>query len=173
MNGTDPAATGIDIAFTLNGEPVALRVAGFETLLWVLREQLGLRGAKDACLQGECGACTVLFDGMPVCSCLVLAADADGAAVTTVEGLGTSHRPSDVQQALVEDAAVQCGYCTPGLVVAITHLLATHEEPSRDDIREALAGNLCRCTGYGAIVRAVERLAGVDVAAGRDSEEGP
>lgn len=163
----------LDVTITVNGEPMTVQVAGFETLLWVLRERLGLRGAKDACLQGECGACTVLLDGMPVCSCLMLAADADGAVVTTVEGLGTSQRPSDVQQALVDEAAVQCGYCTPGLVVAITHLLATHEEPSRDDIREALSGNLCRCTGYGAIVRAVERLASVDVAAGRDSEAGP
>ena len=163
----------LDVTITVNGEPVTQQVAGFETLLWVLRERLGLRGAKDACLQGECGACTVLFDGMPVCSCLVLAADADGAVVTTVEGLGTSRRPSDVQRALVEEAAVQCGYCTPGLVVSVTQLLATNENPSRDDIREALSGNLCRCTGYGAIVRAVERLAAGDVAAGRDPEVGP
>jgi carbon-monoxide dehydrogenase small subunit len=146
------------VTLTVNGAPATLQVEGWESLLWALREQLGLRGAKDACLQGECGACSVMLDGRLVCSCLVLAADAEGADVTTVEGLGTPATPHPVQEALVEHAAVQCGYCTPGIVVALAHLLERDPHPSRDDVREALAGNLCRCTGYGAVLRAVDGL---------------
>jgi aerobic carbon-monoxide dehydrogenase small subunit len=148
------------VSFTVNGEPRTAEVAGWESLLWVLRERLGLRGAKDACLQGECGACSVVLDGELVCACLVMAADVEGASVTTVEGLGSEDEPHRVQQAFAEHGAVQCGYCTPGLVVAAAHLLETREDPTVDDLREALSGNLCRCTGYGAIMRAVTALTG-------------
>jgi carbon-monoxide dehydrogenase small subunit len=131
-----------------------------ESLLYVLRERLGLPGAKGACEQGECGSCTVIMDGVAVCSCLVLAASAVGSEVTTVEGL--AERPdlvTDVQQAMVEAGAVQCGFCTPGLVVAIHHLLDTQPTPDELEIREALSGNLCRCTGYGRIIDAVTQVA--------------
>jgi aerobic carbon-monoxide dehydrogenase small subunit len=160
------------VSLTVNGEPRTAEVAGFESLLWLLRERLGLRGAKDACLQGECGACSVLLDGELVCACLVLAADAEGLEVTTVEGLGDAAAPHRVQQAFVEHGAVQCGYCTPGLVVAVAHLLETRPEATTDDVREALAGNLCRCTGYGAIVRATTALL-ADAAPGEGGDRRP
>jgi aerobic carbon-monoxide dehydrogenase small subunit len=148
------------VQLTVNGEDRTAGVSGHESLLWVLRERLGLRGAKDACLQGECGACSVVLDGELVCSCLVLAADADGARVTTVEGLGDEEVPHAVQRALVEHGAVQCGYCTPGIAVALAHLLEVAPRASDDDVREALSGNLCRCTGYAAILRAAAELRG-------------
>ena len=129
-----------------------------ESLLYVLRERLGQFGAKGACEQGECGSCSVLVDGVLVCSCLVLAASAVGRAITTVEGLTPGGELSAVQQAFVDQGAVQCGFCTPGLVVAAADLLARVPNPSEDEIREALSGNLCRCTGYQKIIEAV-RLA--------------
>lgn len=143
------------ITLEVNGATRTAEVAGWESLLWVLRERLGLPGAKDACLQGECGACSVVVDGELLCACLLMAADADGARVTTVEGLGEPTSLHPVQQAFVAEGAVQCGYCTPGLVVAAAHLLDQQPEATTDRIREGLAGNVCRCTGYGAIVRAV------------------
>ncbi len=139
----------------INGHETVVEVRGDENLLWVLREELHLKGAKDACLQGECGSCTVLMDGEPVCSCLVLAADAEGAEIVTVEGIGTPDEPHPIQQSLVDHGAAQCGFCTPGIVVSAYHLLETHPSPSEADVREALAGNICRCTGYGAIIRAI------------------
>lgn len=147
----------MNIDITVNGEPASFEVAGHESLLWALRERLGLRGAKDVCEQGECGACSVVMDGALVCSCLVLAADTDGSVVRTVEGIadGALH---PVQKAFLDHGASQCGYCTPGLVVAATHLIETHDDPTIDDVREALAGNLCRCTGYGSVLRAVESV---------------
>lgn len=145
----------MNVTLEVNGEPRTVQVSGWESLLWVLRERLGLRGAKDACLQGECGSCSVILDGQLVCSCLTMVADADGAKVVTVEGLGDEPHLHPVQQAFVDHGAVQCGYCTPGLVAAASHLLAEHPDASSDEIREALSGNLCRCTGYGAIRRAV------------------
>ena len=129
-----------------------------ESLLYTLREKLGYPGAKNACEQGECGSCSVLLDGILVCSCLVLAAQADGHEVTTVEGLADESGLHPVQQAFVETGAVQCGFCTPGLVVAAADLLRRSPSPSDDEIREALSGNLCRCTGYAKILDAV-RLA--------------
>jgi carbon-monoxide dehydrogenase small subunit len=129
-----------------------------ESLLYALREQLGFPGSKNACEQGECGSCSVLLDGVLVCSCLVLAAQADGHEVTTVEGLADERGLHAVQQAFVETGAVQCGFCTPGLVVAAADLLRRSPNPSNDEIREALSGNLCRCTGYAKILDAV-RLA--------------
>ncbi|MFW5933108.1 MAG: (2Fe-2S)-binding protein [Actinomycetota bacterium] len=143
------------VSLEVNGEPRTAEVEGFESLLWLLRDRLGLTGAKDACLQGECGSCSVILDGELVCSCLVMAADAEGARVTTVEGLSDDEELHPVQRAFVEEGAVQCGYCTPGLVVATAHLLEERPDASQDEIREALAGNLCRCTGYGSVLRAV------------------
>lgn len=150
----------MNITLVINGEERETAVHGPESLLFVLRERLGLLGAKDACLQGECGSCTVLLDGEPVCSCLVMAADAAGSEVLTVEGLGAEDELHPVQQAFVEQGAVQCGFCTPGFLLTTVHLLEHNHAPTTDEIREALSGNICRCTGYGAILRAVESLAG-------------
>ena len=144
------------IRLTVNGARQSVDVDGPESLLHALRERLALPGSKNACEQGECGSCTVLLDGEPVCSCLVMAADADGAEVVTVEGLaGPDGSLHPVQQALHEHGAVQCGFCTPGIVVSAAHLLEHNPHPTAAEVREALAGNLCRCTGYGAIVRAL------------------
>ena len=129
-----------------------------ESLLFVLRERMGLPGSKNACEQGECGSCTVYLDGLPVCACLVAAGQADGREVTTVEGLADGESLHPVQQAFIDAGAVQCGFCTPGLLVAAHDLLSRDPEPADADIREALAGNLCRCTGYEKILEAV-RLA--------------
>lgn len=129
-----------------------------ESLLYVLRERLGLPGSKNACEQGECGSCTVYLDGLPVCACLVAAGQAEGREVRTVEGLADGDRLDPVQEAFVECGAVQCGFCTPGLIVQAHDLLERVPEPSDPEIREALAGNLCRCTGYEKIMDAV-RLA--------------
>ncbi|MFE2751847.1 (2Fe-2S)-binding protein [Actinosynnema sp. NPDC059335] len=144
---------------TVNGEPrQADDVWEGESLLYVLRERLGLPGSKNACEQGECGSCTVYLDGTPVCACLVAAGQAEGREVRTVEGLADGDRLDPVQEAFVEAGAVQCGFCTPGLVVAAHDLLGRVPRPSDPEIREALAGNLCRCTGYEKILDAV-RLA--------------
>ena len=144
---------------TINGEP--REVDGLwegESLLHVLRERLGLPGAKNACEQGECGSCSIYLDGQLVCSCLVLAGQAEGREVTTVEGLSAEGTLHPVQEAFVAAGAVQCGFCTPGLIVATDDLLGRNPNPTDAEIREALAGNLCRCTGYEKILDAV-RLA--------------
>jgi aerobic carbon-monoxide dehydrogenase small subunit len=144
---------------TVNGEQrVADDVWAGESLLYVLRERLGLPGSKNACEQGECGSCTVYLDAVPVCSCLVAAGQAEGRTVVTVEGLASGEQLHPVQQTFVDAGAVQCGFCTPGLVVAVHDLLQRDPDPSDADTREALAGNLCRCTGYEKILDAV-RLA--------------
>jgi len=127
-----------------------------ESLLYVLRERLGFMGAKGACEQGECGSCTVLINNDAVCSCLVMAASAIDTDITTVEGLATTETPNDIQQAFVTKGAVQCGFCTPGLIVAVHHLLETNSSPSEIEVKEALSGNICRCTGYGRIFSAVQ-----------------
>jgi carbon-monoxide dehydrogenase small subunit len=147
------------IDLVVNGEPRKVDVWPGASLLSALREQLGLPGSKNACEQGECGSCSVLLDGVLVCSCLVLAAQADGHEVLTVEGIAGDglHR---VQEAFVRAGAVQCGFCTPGLVVAAADLLARAPAPSEVEIREALSGNLCRCTGYAKIVEAVRGASG-------------
>ena len=145
---------------TVNGEP--REVDGLwegESLLHVLRERLGLPGAKNACEQGECGSCSVYVDGQLVCACLVLAGQAEGREVTTVEGLAPEGELSPVQEAFLEAGAVQCGFCTPGLIVATDDLLGRNPEPTDGEIREALAGNLCRCTGYEKILDAVRMAA--------------
>ena len=146
------------IALTVNGERQEADVWEGESLLFALRERLELPGSKNACEQGECGSCSVLLDGSLVCACLVLAAQADGHEVLTVEGLAIDGALHSVQEAFVEAGAVQCGFCTPGLVVAAAELLRQNADPSDDEIREALSGNLCRCTGYAKIFDAV-RLA--------------
>jgi len=146
------------LRLTVNGEPREVEVWEGESLLFALREGLGLPGSKNACEQGECGSCSVLLDGVLVCSCLVLAAQADGHEVVTVEGLAEDGQLHPVQQAFAETGAVQCGFCTPGFVVAAADLLAGNPDPSEDELREALSGNLCRCTGYAKIFDAV-RLA--------------
>jgi aerobic carbon-monoxide dehydrogenase small subunit len=148
----------LKIELTVNGERREADVWAGESLLFALRESLGLPGSKNACEQGECGSCSVLLDGTLVCACLVLAAQANGREVVTVEGLGEDGRLHRVQEAFVEAGAVQCGFCTPGLVVATADLLEHNPSPSDDEIREALSGNLCRCTGYAKIFDAV-RLA--------------
>jgi aerobic carbon-monoxide dehydrogenase small subunit len=147
---------------TINGNRHNITEAWIlESLLDVLRDRCGLPGAKNACTQGECGSCSVLLDGDLVCSCLVLAASAEGAQITTVEGIGGSTLPgataqlSDVQQAFVTEGAVQCGFCTPGLIMAVHDLLDRVPSPTDLDVREAISGNLCRCTGYGRILEAV------------------
>ncbi|MFM8794633.1 MAG: (2Fe-2S)-binding protein [Acidimicrobiales bacterium] len=144
---------------TVNGRSMSVRDAWVgESLLYVLRERLGLPGSKGACEQGECGSCTVIIDGDAVCSCLVLAASAVGRQIATVEGLNPDGSLTDVQQAFVDEGAVQCGFCTPGLVVAVHHLLDANPEPAEMDVKEALSGNICRCTGYGRIIAAVDRV---------------
>jgi len=148
------------VELTVNGERLEADVWGGESLLYVLRERLGLPGSKNACEQGECGSCSVLLDGTLVCACLVLAAQADGHELVTVEGLGEDGELHPVQAAFAETGAVQCGFCTPGFVVATADLLARSPNPSDDEIREALSGNLCRCTGYAKIFDAVRLAAG-------------
>jgi aerobic carbon-monoxide dehydrogenase small subunit len=148
----------VRIELTVNGERKETEIWEGESLLFALRERLGLPGSKNACEQGECGSCSVLLDGTLVCACLVLAAQADGHQLVTVEGLGREGELHPVQQAFSETGAVQCGFCTPGLIVATADLLARTATPSDDEIREALSGNLCRCTGYAKIFDAV-RLA--------------
>ena len=143
------------ITVRINGEEHQADCWEGESLLFALREKLGFPGSKNACEQGECGSCSVLFDGKLVCACLVLAAQAEGHAIVTVEGLAADGRLHKVQEAFVAAGAVQCGFCTPGLVVATADLLARNVYPSDDDIREALSGNLCRCTGYAKIFDAV------------------
>ena len=130
-----------------------------ESLLYVLRERLGLYGAKGACEQGECGSCSVLVDGELLCSCLVLAASATGVPITSVEGIAEPGEPTDVQRAFVDTGAVQCGFCTPGLVMAAHALLDRTPHPTVTEIREELSGNICRCTGYGRLIAAVQQVA--------------
>jgi carbon-monoxide dehydrogenase small subunit len=153
----------MNITIRINGEERVVDVAGVESLLTVLRNDLDLPGTKDACEQGECGSCSVIFDGDVVCSCLVMAADADGSDVTTIEGFGTEGDLHPFQEAMLAEGGVQCGFCTPGVVVAGIHLLEENPHPSEIEIREALSGNICRCTGYGAILRAFETVARGDV----------
>ncbi len=130
-----------------------------ESLLFVLRERLGLMGSKGACEQGECGSCSVLVDGELVCSCLVLAAGAVDQEIVTIEGIAPLGAPNDLQQAFVDCGAVQCGFCTPGLIMAAHALLERSSSPSEMEIREELSGNICRCTGYGRIIAAVQQVA--------------
>jgi carbon-monoxide dehydrogenase small subunit len=150
----------ISIELQLNGQQRSISVAPYHTLLDVLRDDLGLTGTKECCLVGECGACTVRLNGRIVDSCLVLAVEADGGEVTTVEGLATAGRPTRLQSAFLEKGAVQCGFCIPGQLMAADDLLRRTAQPSLAEIEEGLAGNLCRCGCYYQIVEAVEAAAG-------------
>ena len=145
----------VDITLMVNGEEQVLSVPASRTLLAALRDDLELTGTKNACSQGVCGACTVLVDGMQVNACLVLAVNTDGCKITTIEGLGEGGKLSVVQQAFVDSGAIQCGFCMSGMIVSATALLAENPNPSRDEIRQALSGNLCRCPGYVRVVNAV------------------
>ncbi len=149
-----------DIALKVNGETREVRVAVEKTLLDVLRENLGLTGTKLGCGSGDCGACTVLMDGRPVNSCLILAVDAVGKEITTIESLGGPHELHPIQEALIEHGAVQCGYCTPGIVMSAKALLDHNPSPTEAEIREGLTGNLCRCTGYVKVVQAIKSVSG-------------
>jgi aerobic-type carbon monoxide dehydrogenase small subunit (CoxS/CutS family) len=150
----------IAVAVTVNGVAHGVEVDERTTLAELLRGPVGLTGTKIACAEGTCGACTVLLDGAPVLSCILLAAQADGGAVTTIEGLGEERALSALQQAFIEEDAFQCGFCTPGQVLSATALLAANPHPTRDEVRAAMSGNLCRCGAYPKIERAVLRLAG-------------
>ena len=147
------------IHLTLNGESCAFTVEPQETLLHVLRERAHLTGAKKGCDLGECGACTVIMDGRAVNSCCVFAIEADGSTVETIEGIGTADEPHPLQQAFIDAGAIQCGYCTPGMIMSAEALLRRNPDPTEDEIRLALSGNICRCSGYVQIVRAVKRAA--------------
>ena len=147
------------ITVTVNGARECLEIPSNMTLLQMLRERLALTGTKNGCEAGECGACTVLLDGEPVNSCMVLAAEADGHEVVTVEGLTTDGQLSPLQEAFIDHNAVQCGFCTPGMLISATALLQRNPAPSEEEIKEALVGNLCRCTGYVRIVEAVRTAA--------------
>jgi carbon-monoxide dehydrogenase small subunit len=158
---SSPAELGSNQIYTLrvNGTDREVRDTWVgESLLFVLRERLGLLGSKGACEQGECGSCSVLVDGELLCSCLVLAASATDQEIVTIEGIAPVGAPSDVQQAYVDAGAVQCGFCTPGLIMATHALLERSPDPSELEIREALSGNICRCTGYGRIIDAVQKV---------------
>ena len=143
------------LKLAVNGVPYSVAVEGGRTLLSVLRGELGLTGTKEGCDDSECGACMVLLDGRPVNSCSYLALQAGGRQVTTVEGLASGGEPGALQRALVEAGGIQCGFCTPGMLISATALLDERPEPTEDEVRLALAGNLCRCTGYQKIVQAV------------------
>jgi aerobic-type carbon monoxide dehydrogenase small subunit (CoxS/CutS family) len=143
------------LEMTVNGEPVVLLVDGLRPLVDVLRDDLGLTGTKIGCREGECGSCTILLDGQAVNACLIPAMKALGSEVVTVEGIGTVESPHPVQTALAESGGVQCGYCTPGFVVSAVALLDRNPQPTIDEVREALEGNLCRCTGYKRIIQGV------------------
>lgn len=148
------------VALDVNGERIELLLPVHKTLLEVLREDMQLTGTKHGCELGECGTCTVLVDGRPELSCLVLPLQVEGRAITTIEGMAAGSQLHPLQQAFAELGAAQCGYCTPGILLSAKSLLETNPRPSRDEIREALAGNLCRCTGYVKILDAIELAAG-------------
>jgi carbon-monoxide dehydrogenase small subunit len=147
--------TAVKVSTTINGDPVDYVCEPDETLLDVLRNRLGLTGAKEGCSTGDCGACSVTIDGRLTCSCLVLGAEADGAKIGTIEGMATGEKLHPLQKKFIEHAALQCGICTPGFLVAAKSLLDHNPKPTETEVRFALAGNLCRCTGYDKIVRAV------------------
>jgi carbon-monoxide dehydrogenase small subunit len=146
----------MEIRFILNGNPMAVELPSHFTLLRLLREKLGLTGTKEGCGIGECGACTVLLDGRPVHACLLMAAKVDGRQVQTIEGLGSRENLHPLQQSFIEHGAVQCGFCIPGILMSSKALLHENPHPTREEIKEAIAGHLCRCTGYHQIIEAIE-----------------
>ena len=149
----------VSITLNVNGQAYPVTVEQDRSLLSVVRSEIGLTGTKEGCDDCECGACMVLVDGRPVNSCSYLAVQTDGREITTVEGLGTTDEPHPLQRNIIAEGGVQCGFCTPGMLISATALLAASPQPSEDEIRIALGGNLCRCTGYQKIVRAVQRTA--------------
>lgn len=159
MNSSHETTTATEVSFTVNGELRSLRVSPMERLLDVLRNELGLTGTKEGCGEGECGSCSVLMDGLLVNSCLVPVAQADGSDVVTIEGIAAHSLLHPLQEAFLECGGAQCGICTPGMILAALHLLEKNPEPTPADIREGLAGNLCRCTGYMQIFEAVAKAA--------------
>ncbi len=151
--------TKVPVSFVVNGDPVEVLVRPTQTLLEVLRDELRLTGAKEGCGNGNCGACTVMVDGQSVCSCLVLGVEAEGHEITTIEGLARNGQLDPLQQAFIDYGALQCGICTPGFIMAARAYLNKHPNPTEHELRVALAGNLCRCTGYDKIIRAVMAVA--------------
>ena len=149
----------INVKFVLNGEKVEVSIPPSLTLLKLLRERLGLTGTKAGCERGECGACTVLIEGEPVNSCLVLVPQVEGKNIQTIEGIAEGDNLHPLQEEFIEESAVQCGYCTPGMIMAAKALLDKNDNPSRDEIRRAISGNICRCTGYTKIFQAIEKAA--------------
>lgn len=151
--------TGVHVSTSINGDPVEYVCPADESLLDVLRDRVGLTGVKEGCSTGDCGACSITLDGALVCACLVLGAEAEGRKVTTIEGMGDGEKLHPLQRQFIENAALQCGICTPGFLIAAKSLLDENPDPTVEEIRYALAGNLCRCTGYDKIVRAVQAAA--------------
>jgi carbon-monoxide dehydrogenase small subunit len=149
----------IPVSLTVNGRRYSLEVQPHHTLLEVLRDQMGLTGSKECCAEGECGACTVLLDGRAITACLVLGVEAEGADVVTIEGLARDGHLDSLQQAFLDSGAVQCGFCIPGMIVAARYLLMTNPDPTVEEIKEGLVGNLCRCGGYSRIIEAVAAAA--------------
>src|SRR5437870_8826850 len=149
----------VELSLTVNGEPAGASVAAYKTLLEVLREDMGLTGTKHGCELGECGACTVLIDGMPALSCLTLPIEVQGSQITTIEGLEQNGKLHPLQETFAELGAAQCGYCTPGMLLSGAALLETHPQPTREQVKDAPAGNLCRCTGYTKIYEPVDAAA--------------
>ena len=149
----------VSIDINVNGVPFRLRVKTSALLLDVLREDLGLKGTKRGCDLGQCGACTVLLDGRPVLSCILLAVQADGKKITTIEGMASEGKLHPLQDAFIAEGAAQCGFCTPGMILSAKALLDRNSNPADDEIRLAISGNLCRCTGYAKIIRAVKKAA--------------
>lgn len=147
----------MDISFALNGKEYKLSVPANAVLLDVIRDKMHLTGTKEGCGRGECGACTILFNGRSVNACLILAPQADGAEIVTVEGADVERKLLSIQKAFVEEGAIQCGFCTPGMIMSSLYLLNKNPNPSISEIREGISGNLCRCTGYVKIIKAVER----------------
>lgn len=160
------AELDVTISITVNGALHTIEIPAHLTLLELLRDELNLTGSKRCCGEGECGACTVIMDGEAVNSCLILAAEADGTEVTTVEGISATAAGARLQQSFLDEGAVQCGFCTPGMVVAAHYLLMNNPDPNAEEIREGLSGNLCRCTGYGRIENAVRGAVGEGSATG-------
>jgi aerobic-type carbon monoxide dehydrogenase small subunit (CoxS/CutS family) len=158
MTPGQPAA--IPVNLTVNGRRHSLQVWPHHTLLEVLRDQMGLTGTKECCAEGECGSCTVLLDGRAITACLMLAVEAEGADILTIEGLAQDGRLDPLQQAFLDKGAVQCGFCIPGMIMAAKYLLMTNPHPTVEDIKEGLVGNLCRCGGYSRIVDAVAAARG-------------
>ena len=147
------------LSMTVNGDPVDIAVAPNATLLEVLRDELGLHGVKEGCSEGVCGACTVLMDDKPIRSCITLALEAEGASITTIEGVAQEGKLHPVQEAFVKHGGMQCGFCTPGMIVSGTYLLTKNPQPTEEQIREGIAGNFCRCTGYTKIIESIDAAA--------------